>query len=114
MVGISGTAVDFGVTYLLKEVFRVKKYISSSIGFTLAATSNYIFNRIWTFNSTSPDIMLQFSKFFVISLLGLLINNIIIYIFADYRFKLNFYLSKGIATVVIFFWNFFMNYLFTF
>ena len=113
-VGISGTAVDFGTTSFFKEILGVKKYISNSIGFTLAATSNYILNRIWTFKSTSPDIMIQFSKFFIISLLGLLINNLIVYTFTDYKFRLNFYISKGIATLAVFCWNFLMNYFFTF
>jgi putative flippase GtrA len=106
--------IDFGFTYLFKEVLKVNKYISNSTGFTLAATSNFILNRIWTFNSTSPDVMIQFSKFFIISVLGLLLNNLTIYIFTDYKVKLNFYISKAIATLLVFFWNFFMNYFFTF
>jgi putative flippase GtrA len=114
VVGISGMVVDFGVTSFLKEVLKVKKYISNSIGFTLAATSNYILNRIWTFNSSDPAVIIQFSKFFIIALLGLLLNNLTVYFFTDYKFKLNFYISKGIATLLVFFWNFLMNYLFTF
>jgi putative flippase GtrA len=113
-VGISGMAVDFGITYFFKEVLKVRKYISNSIGFTLAATSNYLLNRVWTFNSTNPHIITQFSKFFIISIIGLLLNNLIIYIFNDYKFRLNFYISKGIATLIVFFWNFLMNYFFTF
>ena len=113
-VGISGMIIDFGFTYFFKEVLKVNKYISNSTGFTLAATSNFILNRIWTFNSTSPDVMIQFSKFFIISVLGLLLNNLTIYLFTDYKVKLNFYLSKAIATLLVFFWNFFMNYFFTF
>jgi putative flippase GtrA len=113
-VGISGMIIDFGFTYFFKEVLKVNKYISNSTGFTLAATSNFILNRIWTFNSTSPDVMIQFSKFFIISVLGLLLNNLTIYIFTDYKVKLNFYISKAIATLLVFFWNFFMNYFFTF
>ncbi len=114
VVGISGMVVDFGFTYIFKEILRVPKYISNSIGFTLAATSNYLLNRAWTFNSTNPHILMQFSKFFIISIMGLLLNNLIIYIFSDYKFRLNFYISKGIATLIVFFWNFLMNYFFTF
>ena len=76
LVGISGMIVDFGVTSFLKEVLKVRKYISNSIGFTLAATSNFILNRIWTFNNTNPAVIMQFSKFFIISLIGLLLNKI--------------------------------------
>ncbi len=114
LVGISGMIVDFGVTSFLKEVLKVRKYISNSIGFTLAATSNFILNRIWTFNNTNPAVIMQFSKFFIISLIGLLLNNLTVYFFHDYKFRLNFYVSKGIATLLVFLWNFFMNYFFTF
>jgi putative flippase GtrA len=114
VVGISGTIIDFGVTLLLKEGFKVTKYLSNSIGFTLAATSNYFFNRLWTFNSSSPDVMMQFSKFFIISVIGLLLNNLTIYIFTNSKIKFNFYISKGIATCIVFIWNFSMNYFFTF
>ncbi len=114
LVGISGMAVDFGFTSLFKEVIKVKKYVANSIGFTLAATSNFVFNRIWTFGSTDPHVIAQYAKFFIIALLGLLINNLTIYFFSDLKFRLNFYLSKAIATLVVFSWNFIMNYIFTF
>ncbi len=113
-VGISGMGVDFGFTSFFKEILKVKKYISNSIGFTVAATTNFILNRVWTFGSTDPQVIVQYSKFFIIALLGLLLNNITVFFFTDYKFRLNFYLSKGIATLVVFFWNFFMNYFFTF
>jgi putative flippase GtrA len=113
-VGISGMVIDFGVTSFIKEVLKGRRYLANSIGFILAATSNFILNRIWTFNSASPDIILQFSKFLTISAMGLLLNNLIVYVFSDYKFKINFYISKAIATILIFFWNFFMNYFFTF
>jgi putative flippase GtrA len=114
LVGFSGLFVDFGTTWLLKEIFKVKKYISNSVGFTFAATSNYILNRVWTFNSTNPAVIVQYSKFFGIAIIGLLINNLIIYLLTDRKYKLNFYFSKAVATVVVFIWNFFMNYIFTF
>ncbi|MDP4223518.1 MAG: GtrA family protein [Bacteroidota bacterium] len=114
LVGISGMAVDFGTTSFFKEILKVQKYISNSTGFTLAATSNYILNRLWTFNSTNPEVLIQYLKFFIIAVLGLLLNNLTIWFFTDYKFRLNFYLSKGIATLLVFFWNFFMNYFFTF
>jgi putative flippase GtrA len=114
VVGFSGLFVDFGTTWLLKDVFKIKKYIANSVGFTCAATSNYILNRVWTFSNTNPAVIVQYSKFLAIAIIGLAMNNLIIYLLTDRRYKLNFYLSKGIATVIVFIWNFFMNYLFTF
>jgi putative flippase GtrA len=114
IVGISGMVIDFGVTSFIKEVLEEKRYLANSIGFTLAATSNFTLNRFWTFNNTSPEVIVQFFQFFIVSVLGLLLNNLIVYFFSDYKFNLNFYISKGIATLLVFFWNFLMNTLFIF
>ena len=112
-VGFSGLIVDYGFTYLFKEIFKVQKYISNSIGFTLAASSNYIFNRIWTFESNNPDIAVEYGEFFLISMIGLGINNFILWIMIS-RFKMNFYLGKLFAIGVVTLWNFFANYFITF
>lgn len=113
IVGFTGVIVDFSVTWLLKEVFRANKYIANSIGFTVAATSNYFLNRIWTFASTSDNVAREYSLFLGISLIGLLLNNVLIYILND-KFKVNFYLSKLFAIGVVTVWNFIANYFITF
>ena len=56
IVGASGMVIDFGTTYVFKEYVKVQKYIANAIGFTIAATTNYFFNRIWTFHSNNPEI----------------------------------------------------------
>ena len=122
IVGFSGLFLDFGTTWFLKERAGLNRYISNSIGFLLAASSNYILNRVWTFGSTNPDIGLEYSLFLVISAVGLLINNAILYLFSEKinisffpkNAKLRFYLSKLIATATVTVWNFLMNYFFTF
>jgi putative flippase GtrA len=113
LVGFSGVFVDFGVTYFFKEIVKIQKYIANSIGFTTAATTNYIFNRIWTFESKNPHVASEFARFFFIALIGLGINNLIIYILNG-KFKLNFYVSKLIATAIVTLWNFLINAYYTF
>jgi len=112
-VGFSGVIVDFGTTFIVKEILKVQKYIANTLGFTLAATSNYILNRIWTFRSKDPKILLQYGKFFTISVVGLILNNSIVYLLHG-RINFNFYFAKAVATVVVTLWNFFANYKFTF
>lgn len=113
VVGFSGMFVDFGTTWFLKEKAKVNKYLANSTGFILAATSNYIFNRIWTFHSQNPEIALEFFSFIGISIVGLSINNLVIYILTD-KFRWNFYISKLCAIGVVTIWNFGMNYVYTF
>jgi putative flippase GtrA len=113
LVGFSGIFVDFGTTFLLKEKIKLHKYISNSVGFFLATISNYLLNRYWTFQSQDPKAFEQFGKFFAIALIGLIFNNLIIYILND-KLKINFYVSKVFAILAVSLWNFFANYIYTF
>jgi putative flippase GtrA len=112
-VGLSGLVVDFGITWLFKEKFKIQKYIANGIGFSFAATSNYFLNRIWTFQSENPEIALEFSQFIFVSLIGLAINTLILWLIVT-RFKFNFYLSKAFAIMVVMMWNFLANLYITF
>lgn len=112
MVGFIGLTIDFTITYLLKEHLLVNKYISNGLGFFIAASVNFLLNRVWTFNSKS-NFWREYVIFFCISITGLTINSFIVYLCSDYL-HLNFYVSKLIAVGVVFFWNFFMNHKFNF
>ena len=87
--------------------------VANSLGFISAASTNYVLNRLWTFHSRDPQVAQQYMQFIGISAIGLLINNLIIYLLND-RARVGFYLSKLIAIGVVTLWNFFMNYFFTF
>jgi putative flippase GtrA len=113
LVGASGVLLDYGMTALAKEWLKLNKYIANSIGFVTAATSNYVINRIWTFHSHNPHISLEFTEFFLISLIGLGLSNTIIW-YVSKKTTFNFYLIKGVATCIVFLWNFGANNWITF
>jgi putative flippase GtrA len=113
LIGIFATAIDFGLTYLLKEKVRINKYLANSIGYTSAATFNYIFNRIWTFDNSNPQIITQFLVFTSISLIGLGLINLFIWIFNE-KLGINFYLSKVMALFIVLIWTFTAHNLITF
>lgn len=113
IVGFSGLFVDFGVTYLCKEILRIQKYIANSIGFTAAASTNYVLNRVWTFQSKDPNIAMEYTEFIIISLIGLGINNFILWLIVS-RTRINFYIAKLFAIAVVTVWNFLANYFITF
>jgi len=112
-VGLFGVFIDFSLTYFLKEKCKVQKYVANSIGFTLAASTNYFLNRIWTFQSKNSDILNEYGRFLFVSILGLAINNLILRLLVS-KFGKNFYLSKLIAIGITTLWNFTANLLFTF
>ncbi len=113
LVGFSGVFVNFGITYVCKEWLKLNKYLSNILGFIFAATTNYFLNRIWTFQSTNPQIGSEYAKYFAIALVGLGLDTLTVYLLNG-KLKWNFYLSKIFAVGVSTLWNFFGNLLFTF
>lgn len=113
LVGILGLIIDFSLTYLCKERLRWNRYLANSIGFISATTSNYYFNRIWTFQSKDPNLGQQYSSFVLVALVGLAINNTVLFLFEKHT-RLGFYGAKVVAIGVTVIWNFLANYFITF
>lgn len=113
VVGLLGSAIDFGFTYLFKENLKVNKFVSNAIGFILAATFCFFFNKYWTYESQTPLALKEYLVFFSVSLIGLGINSLTLYLLTD-KVKMNFYLSKCFAIMVAGVWNFLANLLITF
>lgn len=113
VVGLSGVFVDFGFTYVCKEWLKIQKYVSNAIGFTLAASSNYYLNRVWTFQSNNPDVATEYGRFLFISAIGLLISTLVLYLLVS-RARFNFYFAKLLAIIVVTLWNFIVNLNYTF
>jgi putative flippase GtrA len=113
LVGTSGLCIDFCITWVFKEKIKANKYMSNVFGFVIAATSNYFLNKYFTFQNTDTELIQQFLSFIGIALVGLGFNLGIIYCLQTFS-KINFYVSKLIATVIVFLWNFFANSWFTF
>jgi len=113
VVGTTGLIIDFSVTWLCKEKLKWNKFLSNSCGFSLAVVNNYLLNRVWTFSSSHTAFAPAFTKFIIVSVLGLGLNNFLLYLLHN-RCRLPFYTSKGISTAVVLVWNFSANYFFTF
>ena len=111
IVGFTGLLIDFSITYFLKEKVKLYRYIANSVGFVVAASSNYWFNRLWTFKSTNSQIVLEYGSFLIISTIGLGINNLFLYLFEK---RMRFYYAKFCAIVMTTIWNFLANYFITF
>lgn len=113
VVGASGVGVDFGITWLCRQPLKLNQYLANSLGFSFAVVSNFLLNRIWTFHSQDPAVGTQFTKFAVIAVMGLGLNNGIIY-YLNERRGINFWWAKLIATGIVMIWNFWANLTFTF
>ena len=112
-VGLLGMIIDFSITYICKEKLVINKYVSNSLGFSIAAISNFLLNRYFTYQSNSPDIATEFYWFIGISIISLFIYNGIVWAGIN-KLNLKFYSSKMLAIFFITFWNFFAHLLITF
>lgn len=113
LVGVLGLVFDFGLTFLCKEKLKINKYISNTLGFTVAATSNWALNRIWTFHSTNPEILAEYLHYLCVSAMGLALSTITIWLLSD-KARVNFYLSKAVGVIVTTVTTFIVNMFFTF
>jgi putative flippase GtrA len=113
LVGAMGMCIDFGLTWLCREKLRMNQFVANSIGFSVAVVNNYLLNRYWTFNNLNTQVASQFSTFLFVSLVGLALNNLLLYLFVK-KIKLRFYYAKFVVIGIVFFWNYFANTFITF
>ncbi len=119
VVGAVATVADMGVMVLLKEALQLGAVASATVSYGVGIVVNYLLSNYWAFrHSNVKSGTVRFAVFTVIALIGLGINDLIIWAFeyplaaalvfggllrADYYYIL----GKLVATVVVFFWNFF-------
>ena len=113
LTGFVGMCLDFGLTFLLKEKWRVNKYVANACGFTTAVVNNFLLNKFWTFQSASRLWEAELVKFALIAVVGLALSTILVYFFTE-KMGIKFYVSKAISIVIVFCWNFTLNFLFNF
>lgn len=106
--------VDICMLYVLTEYFHLYYIKSATISFLLGITITYIFSKLYIFNKTKiNNKTVEFTIFLLIGIIGLLLNNIFIYIFTEY-FGIYYMFSKCIVTVITYLWNFFARKFFIF
>lgn len=136
VVGIIGFIIDFGTLTFLVEVVKLPDLVAqntqfsetaglilaNTISFTLAVLSNFSLNRLWTYpESRSKRKRIQLPQFTFVSVIGLALNNTILVLMTPVFNWLitsitllpgavNGYIpAKILATIVVLFWNFFVN-----
>jgi putative flippase GtrA len=114
VVGTIGFVVDFGTLNLLHLVFGLPVLTSNAISFSLAVLSNFAWNRLWTYpESRSKPVSGQLPQFALVNVVGLGINTVVLWAltppFTAMVGELGYNIAKGIATIIVLFWNFFVN-----
>lgn len=75
VVGTVGAVVDFGTFNALHALAGVASVPASIASFTAAVSSNFVWNRFWTYtDSRSKSTRVQATQFAIVSLVGLIIR----------------------------------------
>jgi putative flippase GtrA len=72
VVGVSSTAIDFGLYALLSPILGI--LLANTISFFCATCNGFYWNRRWTFGATQGDAKTQYSKFIVSNSIGWVLN----------------------------------------
>lgn len=118
-VGAIGALVDFGVLNLLILGFGFSKFWANTCSFSAAVLSNFVWNRLWTFpESREQRLLPQLTQFALVSVGGYILNQVIFLGLDSLVFHvwgtLGYNVAKAIAIVVVLFWNFGINRIWTY
>ncbi|MDD5101918.1 MAG: GtrA family protein [Endomicrobiaceae bacterium] len=106
--------VDMGMLFVLTEYCHLYYLLSSTISFLLGIFITYLFSKLYIFNKTSvKSKTMEFSIFLLIGLIGLLLNNLFLYVLTEY-FDVYYMFSKCIVVIITYLWNFFARKKFIF
>lgn len=127
IVGGINTGIDFLVLNILMYLTGIESgpelFLLNSISFSVAVINSYFMNKRWTFQDKTKTEQepIKFSAFFIISIIGLIINGLILTSITSYipaLFGLSSTLwaniAKLMATGVSLVWNFIGYKLFVF
>lgn len=105
-VGGFAFIVDFSSLFVLTEYLSIHYLLSAAIAFIFGVITNYLLSIRWVFqNRTLKNRWLELGLFALIGIIGLGLNEIIIWLFTE-RVGFHYLASKIVATIVVFFWNF--------
>ena len=105
-VGGFAFLVDYGLLVLLTEVFGLHYLVSATISFLAGLVVNYLLSTSWIFRkSTFTNKWTEFTIFAIIGIVGLLLNNLLLYLFTDLA-HIHYMVSKLITTALVMIWNF--------
>jgi putative flippase GtrA len=119
LVGTLGTAVDFLVLNALILGLAAPKFWANTCSFSAAALSNFVWNRLWTYpESRLRPAGRQLAQFLAVSIVGYAINQALFLSLDRWVFHgwgtLGYNVAKAVAIVVVLFWNFIANRLWTY
>jgi putative flippase GtrA len=137
VVGVIGTAIDFGLFNLLHNVLGLHQVLSNTLSVTASIVNNYTWSRFWVYPETKDQQGgAKFVRFVIVSIMAWALNTAILWSSERWLFGtqglfswmvgpvaqllgtehtvLSSNAAKVLATGIVLFWNFFANRYWTF
>lgn len=106
LVGRLAFVVDLVLLFVLTEYAHWHYLVSATLSFLAGLLVNYILSTQWIFRSSKiKNKKIEFILFGLIGVIGLGLNNVLLYFFTD-LIGLYYMLSKLITAVLVYAWNF--------
>ncbi len=105
IVGLIATIIDYVLLYFFTDFLNVHYLISAVISFSISLIVNYYLSIKWVFYMTKKQTYKELFLFAFLSLIGLIINELILYLGTE---LLNIYymVCKIGATIIVMVYNF--------
>ena len=100
------TLVDLCLLYSLTEFLHVWYFYSATFSYFVGMLTNYSLNKYLNFRNRSKQITLQFGLFATVALIGLGLNQLILYTLVEF-INLWYMFAKFIAIFIVMFWSFY-------
>ena len=106
VVGVIACVIDYGLMVALTELAGVNYLISATISFIVSVTFNYFASMRYVFtHKEGMSRRREFVVFVVLSVIGLLINDALMWLGTDIA-GISYLITKIFATAVVMVWNF--------
>lgn len=113
LVGIFNTGIHYGIFLVLFHLLGIHYLISSAVGYCCGLVNSFIWNKLWTFQTTSSLNSTELIRFGLVNIASLLVNLGSLKCFVAYASmspEFAQFLAIGLSMTV----NFLSNYYWTF
>ncbi len=104
-VSVFALAVDVGLLFMLVEYAGLHHILAATISFTGGLMVNYGLARLYVFKRSRLPFRQEFMMYAVIGVIGLALNDVIIYILVG--LQVWYLYAKAVSVAIVFFFNFF-------